>query len=319
VWHFRQSIDYSMTANRAGDGPLASRYRVTKNLYRIYQMGKDEFSGQMRSLDVHAASRVEKIAAWDVRRAALQRPLIVAAAMRSPGRGGAGGRGAGGRRWRIVGGCWLAEACRATRLHRITVEGKRDPRGFIMPSDLRPDFGTTVRFVNALIKSGIHRASRDGAVHRWPASSIPANSLVIKTAQSFRPHVMDMFEPQDHPDDIPYPGATPTRPYDNAGYTLAFQMGVQFDRILDGFDGPFEKLTDFAKVRPGQISGPQQVAGLLLQPQGERQLHRDESAARVQRGRVVVLRMVRWGRARSSSRTNRRPAPHLQKSRRISA
>ena len=75
---------------------------------------------------------------------------------------------------------------------------------------------------------------------------------------------MDMFEPQDHPDDIPYPGATPTRPYDNAGYTLAFQMGVQFDRILDGFDGPFEKLTDFAKAPAGQIRGPQQVAGFYF-------------------------------------------------------
>src|SRR6185436_11828794 len=30
--------------------------------------------------------------------------------------------------------------------------------------------------------------------------------------------------------------------YDNAGYTLAYQMGVKFDRILEGFDGPFEKL-----------------------------------------------------------------------------
>ena len=32
---------------------------------------------------------------------------------------------------------------------------------------------------------------------------------------------------------IPYPGAPPTPPYDNAGWTLAFQMGVQFDRVLD--------------------------------------------------------------------------------------
>ena len=61
----------------------------------------------------------------------------------------------------------------------------------------------------------------------------------MKTAQAFRPHVMDMFEPQDHPDDIPYPGGAPTPPYDSTGYTLAYQMGVKFDRILDGFDGPF--------------------------------------------------------------------------------
>ena len=40
TWQFRQSIDYSITANRAVLD-FASRYRET-NLYRIYQMGKDE-------------------------------------------------------------------------------------------------------------------------------------------------------------------------------------------------------------------------------------------------------------------------------------
>src|SRR4051794_31723627 len=73
---------------------------------------------------------------------------------------------------------------------------------------------------------------------------------------------MDMFEPQDHPDDFAFPGAPPTRPYDNAGYTLAMQMGVQFDRILDGFDGPFEKITtELAKVPAGVIKTAQAPAG----------------------------------------------------------
>src|SRR5690242_20977048 len=39
-------------------------------------------------------------------------------------------------------------------------------------------------------------------------------SYVVKTAQAFRAHAMDMFEPQDHPDDIPYPGGPPKPPYD---------------------------------------------------------------------------------------------------------
>ena len=30
------------------------------------------------------------------------------------------------------------------------------------------------------------------------------------------------------------------RPYDAAGWTLAFQMGVEFDRVMEGLDGPFE-------------------------------------------------------------------------------
>ncbi len=53
-----------------------------------------------------------------------------------------------------------------------------------------------------------------------------------------------MLEPQDHPNDFEYPGGPPRPPYDITGYTLAYQMGVQFDRILDGFTGPFEHIPD---------------------------------------------------------------------------
>jgi hypothetical protein len=71
--------------------------------------------------------------------------------------------------------------------------------------------------------------------------SYPPGSFIVKTAQPFRPHVIDMFEAQDHPDDIAYPGATPQPPYDNAGWTLAYQMGVKFDRVLDAFNGPLKR------------------------------------------------------------------------------
>jgi len=120
----------------------------------------------------------------------------------------------------------------------------RDPRGYIIPSDQR-DFPTAVKFVNTLVKNGItiHRATRAFSVN---GKQYPAGSYVIKTAQAFRPHVLDMFEPQDHPDDIPYPGGPPTAPYDITGWTLAYQMGIDFDRILDPFDGPFERLVGFA-------------------------------------------------------------------------
>ena len=73
-----------------------------------------------------------------------------------------------------------------------------------------------------------------------------------------------MFEPQDHPDDIPYPGGPPTRPYDNAGWTLAYQMGVQFDRVLEGFDGPFEKVSGLQKPAPGKVTDADGGAGFLL-------------------------------------------------------
>jgi hypothetical protein len=71
--------------------------------------------------------------------------------------------------------------------------------------------------------------------------------------------VLDMFEPQDHPHVIPYPGAPPTPPYDNAGWTLAYQMGIAFDRVLEPFSGPFETVTDWnVAPPPGQVTA---VAG----------------------------------------------------------
>src|SRR5262249_13886167 len=123
----------------------------------------------------------------------------------------------------------------------------RDPRGYIIPSD-QPDFLTAIKFINALreVNVSVLRATRDFDVTKTgSAKRSPAGSFVVMTAQAFRPHVMDMFEPQDHPNVIPYPGAPPTPPYDNAGWTLAFQMGVQFDRILEPFSGPFERVTDW--------------------------------------------------------------------------
>jgi len=118
---------------------------------------------------------------------------------------------------------------------------KRDARAYILPSN-QPDFLTATKFVNVLIATGVkvHRATAAFAVD---GKKYPTGSYVVKSAQPFRAHVLDMFEPQDHPDDFAYPGATPTPPYDAAGWTLAFQMGVRFDRILDGIDGPFEAVS----------------------------------------------------------------------------
>jgi Zinc carboxypeptidase len=130
----------------------------------------------------------------------------------------------------------------------------RDPRAFIIPSSQR-DFPTAVKFVNALreVNVTVHRATAD---FRATGKSYPAGSFVVFTNQAFRPHVIDMFEPQDHPNVIPYPGAPPTPPYDNAGWTLAFQMGVQFDRVLEGFTGPFEKVTDWNVKPPAHTVPP---------------------------------------------------------------
>jgi hypothetical protein len=74
------------------------------------------------------------------------------------------------------------------------------------PAGGSADFLTATKFVNTLIKGGVvvHRATAPFAV---AGKQYPAGSYVVKAAQPFRAHLMDMFEPQDHPDDIPYPAA----------------------------------------------------------------------------------------------------------------
>ncbi|MFM1836610.1 MAG: hypothetical protein RJA04_1298 [Bacteroidota bacterium] len=114
----------------------------------------------------------------------------------------------------------------------------RDVRAYILTADQST---TQYAFVNILIKSGIRveRATKDFMVN---GKTYPKGSYVVKTNQAFRPHVIDMFEPQDHPNDFQYPGGPPVRPYDSAGWTPAFTMGVQFDRILTDLEAPLETI-----------------------------------------------------------------------------
>jgi hypothetical protein len=138
---------------------------------------------------------------------------------------------------------------------------QRDARGYILPSD-QPDFLTAHKFVGSLLETGV-TVLRATAGFTVQGRRYPAGSFVVKTAQAFRPHVLDMFEPQEHPNDVVYPGGPPVPPYDNAGWTLAFQMGVKFDRVLDGFDGPFEIVTS-ASPPPGAVREVAGAAGYLI-------------------------------------------------------
>jgi hypothetical protein len=225
-WHFRQSVDYSVTANWAVLD-IASRHRE-QFLYNIYAMGRDAIqAGQRDSWTI-----------WPQRVARLQEG-------QAAGRGGAagGGRGAGG------GGADQARQQFQATLRRPE---DRDPRAYILRAD-QGDYGSVVRLMRTLQYTGIdvHRAT---APFSAGGKQYPAGTFVVQTAQAFRPMILDLFEPQDHPNDFRYPGAPPTAPYDNAGWTLAMQFGVQYDRMLDGVTGPFEKLTSLVEATPAVLA-----------------------------------------------------------------
>ncbi|HEV2273428.1 MAG TPA: M14 metallopeptidase family protein [Acidobacteriaceae bacterium] len=238
TWHFSQSIAYEQTNNRA-ILDYASREREHL-LYDMYRMGKNSIDRGSRDNWTITPKRITALeaAAAEVKPSGKTAPLAPSfdSAKTAP-----------------------AELYQ-TVLHD---PAKRDPRGFILPED-QPDFPTATKFVNALLKSGveIEQATADFEV---AGKHYPAGSYVVMTAQAFRPQVMDLFEPQDHPNDFAYPGGPPVRPYDATGWTLAYQMGVRFDRELEPFTGPFARITtELAKPLPGKITGPGKPAGYLV-------------------------------------------------------
>ena len=257
-WHFRQSIEYSMTADRA-ILDLASKLREDF-LFNIYRMGKNSIERRSRDSWTITPKRIEALK----EAAAKER-----SAESGPGTGPRAGAGAApGAAPEAPADVPIPVEFRTpsipTKFYASTLHDPvaRDPRGYIIPAS-QPDFPTATKFINTLLKNGItiYVATADFEV---AGKRYAAGSWVVKTAQAFRPHVLDMFEPQDHPNDFPYPGGPPNRPYDVTGYTLALQMGVQFDRILEPFDGPFERVSGLQKPPAGKVLGPTRPVGYLI-------------------------------------------------------
>jgi hypothetical protein len=265
VWHFRQSVDYSVTANYAVLD-YASRQR-DELLFNIYRMGKNEIEKGSHDTWTTTPSEIAQVERAIAESSGAQ--LAGEQTNGEPGRGRAGrGRATAPAGAGAVGNpvAPFGEGTDIKFFNTVLRDpAKRDPRGYIVPAN-QPDFPTATKFINTLRHVGIPvlRATSPFTVN---GKSYPAGSFVVKTAQAFRPYVLDMFEPQDHPNDFAYPGGPPKRPYDNAGWTLAYQMGVQFDRVLEGFDGPFEKIDGLATVPAGAVTAASGAAGFVFSHQ----------------------------------------------------
>jgi len=247
VWHFKQSIDYSVSLNYAILDYAARQHDEV--LFNIYRMGKNSiergskdywtlspkrsdaimqaYKNDQKNTDKNSTSTAGDPLGWNTRGSDIPMKYYDAV-LKNP--------------------------------------ELRDPRGYILTAD-QPDFPTATKFINALIKAGIsvQKATADFTVE---GKKYPTGSYIVKTDQAFRPHVLDMFGPQDYPNDFLYPGGPPIRPYDAAGWTLAFQMGVHFDRILTAFNGPFQRIP-YGEVQspPKQTLAAAAGAGYLLSSQ----------------------------------------------------
>jgi hypothetical protein len=236
AWHLSQTVEYQWSMNRAViDYASRNRERLLANIYKMGANGiergsRDSWTMTPTKVDaMNEAAKSAKPAAEDdmmasfFGRAGAVDPSIYKKVVQTP--------------------------------------ESRDPRGYIIPSD-QADMPTVTAFLNALIKSGVD-VDKATKAFKVGDKTYPAGSYVVKTAQAYRPHVLDMFEPQDHPHDTEYPGGPPKAPYDITGYTLAYQMGIKYDRILDGFTAPTERVPDLIGVAPGSIKGSGKAGWLI--------------------------------------------------------
>jgi hypothetical protein len=202
-WYFRNSIDYSVSLNYAVLN-YASRHK-DELLMNIYTMGKNSINAGSKDYWTLSPNKVEMV------------NELIKADQKDQ----------------------RADTVALQYYEKVYQNPKlRDARGYIIPISQTT---TATNFVNILIKSGI-RVEKATINFKVGDKEYEAGSYIVKTNQAFRPHVIDMFEPQDHPNDFQYPGGPPVRPYDAAGWTPAYTMGLEFDRILEPFDGPFETI-----------------------------------------------------------------------------
>jgi hypothetical protein len=142
---------------------------------------------------------------------------------------------------------WLYNRYQMAR-DQVAAGRKGSPFAFVMPSQ-QHDGPTALKLAEILDRGAveIHRA-----IEPFTAGGKPyaAGSLVVLMAQPHRGYAKDLLEPQKHPDRRDGADGPPKRPYDMAGWTLPYQMGVQVDRIDAPFDARLERVGESDLVAP---------------------------------------------------------------------
>ena len=148
----------------------------------------------------------------------------------------------------------LASRDRLTFIDRFVSLGRRaidaglagNPFAYVLPPDQRdPEAWATL--ANVLSVSGVE-VRRAAEPFSADGRSYPAGSLVVPMGQPFRAHAKDLLEPQQ------YTPVNDRPPYDVAGWTLPFTMGVRADLVNRPFTANLVNV-DSVVPTPGRIEG----------------------------------------------------------------
>ncbi len=128
------------------------------------------------------------------------------------------------------------------------------PVAYVIPA-IQHDLPAAALFVETLMRGGVdvHRADANFTVD---GATFDAGSWIVRLDQPFRPFAKDLLEPQRYPDLRASPGGPPIPPYDTAGWTLSYQMGVTAIPVARPLDVPMTKLEAFPVVAGRVLDGP---------------------------------------------------------------
>ncbi|HEY3444478.1 MAG TPA: M14 metallopeptidase family protein [Paludibaculum sp.] len=106
---------------------------------------------------------------------------------------------------------------------------KGGPFAYVVPA-AQGDGYAAAEMLRRLQLGGIEvrRATAPFAVN---GKNFAADDVVLLAAQPFRGYLVDLMEPQKYPEIRSGTTGPTKRPYDLAGWTLPYQMGVQFERV----------------------------------------------------------------------------------------
>ncbi|MBU2445248.1 MAG: peptidase M14 family protein [Bacteroidetes bacterium] len=130
-------------------------------------------------------------------------------------------------------------------------KGKTEkPFAFIVPRN-QNDPITTSKMIEVLQLAGVevHFSDKEFKIDNV---TYPADSYVIQLAQPKGRYVKDLLEEQLYPDLRKAKTESPIRPYDVAGWTLPYLMGVKYFQIDKPFTSGFQLLTD-ANYQKGKV------------------------------------------------------------------
>jgi len=125
------------------------------------------------------------------------------------------------------------------------------PFAFAVPPE-QHDPHAAAKLVNLLIEGAVevHRASEP---FEAGGRAYPAGTNLVLMAQPFARYAKTLLERQYYPVRRPAPGAPPERPYDVAGWTLPYQMGVEVVTIDRPFELPAMTPLERATIAPARV------------------------------------------------------------------